>query len=119
MEYFKAGEKEILKKMELDYVDNDDFNSVISGIIAEKERRDWQEKQKGPREKKEDRDFILLISDCLSRMQKEKAQRGMETVNDSIRQAEAAGDTAALKSFMAQKLQLQLILTPAKNKSTR
>jgi DNA primase len=117
--YFNAGEKEILKKVELDYVDNEDYNSIISGIIADKERRDWQEKQKDPKAKKQEQDNMQLISDCLQRIQKEKAGREMEAVNDAIRQAESTGDTQALKSFMEEKHRLQMILAPAKNKLKR
>ncbi len=108
--YFNAGEKEILKKIEMDYVDNDDLNSIISELLAERARREMDEKAKDPKLKKQSQDILKPISDWIQKLQKEKAARDMEGVNEAMMQAESSGDMEKLKAAMVEKQRLQKIL---------
>ncbi len=100
--YFRAGEKDILAKIEMDYVDNAEVSSILSGMLVEKQEI------KGKKGHVED--AIQIVSDCFLRILKEKSAEKMEEVKVKITEAEAAKDMEKLTGLLKEKEGLQKIL---------
>ncbi|MCE5301321.1 MAG: DNA primase [Spirochaetia bacterium] len=108
--YFKAGEKDILKKIEMDYMENEEISGIISGILAENSVQS-REAGAGTESKKSGlSNKMQIIGDCFSRIQKEKSAYSIELLNSSISEAEAAGDTEKLNILLKEKTEMQIKL---------
>jgi DNA primase len=100
--YFSAGEKDILAKVEMDYVDNAEISSILSGLLVEK--------QEIKNKKGHVADAIQIVSDCFLRILKEKAAEKMEEIKGQITDAESSKDMEKLTGLLKEKESLQKIL---------
>lgn len=102
--YFKEGEKEILKRIEMDYVDNEDVSRIISELLVQKPADGTVIK------KVHTVDMMQEITDYVTRIQKEKTAIEIEDLKQKIGQAEAEKNAELLKELLAQKAKLQKIM---------
>jgi len=97
--HHKKEEREILKKIEMDYIQNSGVNSVLSELLAEiMERKDSSA------------DIVQVIDDCFNRIRKEKAKVKVAELNGKIADAEKSGDSEELNRLLSEKQELQKIL---------
>ncbi len=102
--YFKEGEREILKRIEMDYVDNEDINRIISELLVPKISEGTQKK------KVHTEDMMQEITDYVTRIQKEKTALEIEDLKQKINAAEAEKNTELLKELLARKSKLQKVM---------
>jgi DNA primase len=102
--YFKEGEKEILKRVEMDYVDNEEVSRIISEMLVHKPIEGVVKK------KPHTADMMQEITDYVTRIQKEKTALEIEDLKQKINQAESEKNAELLKELLAQKSRLQKIM---------
>jgi DNA primase len=102
--YFKEGEKEILKRIEMDYVDNEEINRIISELLVAKIS------EGAPKKKVHTEDMMQEITDYVTRIQKEKTALEIEDLKQKINAAEAEKNSELLKELLAQKSKLQKVM---------
>jgi DNA primase len=102
--YFKEGEKEILKRIEMDYVDNEEINRIISELLVAKIS------EGAPKKKVHTEDMMQEITDYVTRIQKEKTALEIEDLKQKINTAEAEKNTELLKELLARKSKLQKVM---------
>ena len=102
--YFKQGEKNILKRVEMDYVDNEEMNRIISELLVQKQVEGVAKK------KVHTSDIMQEINDYVTRIQKEKTALEIEDIKQKISLAEAEKNTELIKDLLNQKEKLQKIM---------
>ena len=103
--YFKEGEKEILKRIEMDYIDNEEVNRIISELTV-------QDPEDGAaKKKKHTADLMQEITDCVATIRmKAKTVPEMQDMSQKISTAESEKKnevSAELKDLIIQKMKLQ------------
>jgi DNA primase len=102
--YFNAGEKDTLKKVELDYMEDDEATKTIAEVLGE-------ESSRARTNASQDTDTAMqVINDCFLRMEKEKIRKKVNSLQAEIRKSEQENDTAKLNALVREKQQLQKIL---------
>lgn len=102
--YFKEGEKNILKRVEMDYVDNEEVNRIISELLVQKTTDAVAKK------KTHTADLMQEITDCVTRIQKEKTALEIEDIKQKISLAESEKNGGLLNELMGKKARLQKIM---------
>jgi DNA primase len=102
--YFRKEEPGILKKMQMDYIEDTEMTSLIAELIGEEAARP----KKGP---SDDTDRSMqVIDDCFSHMEKDRIKGRVNAIQSEIQKAEAGGDVATVTNLLKEKSQLQKIL---------
>jgi DNA primase len=100
--YFKAGEKNILKHIEMDYIDNDEINRIISELLVQKPVEGAAKK------KVHTADLMQEITDYVTTIvQKSKTVPEMAEISQKILQAESEKNAGLLRELQEQKKKLQ------------
>lgn len=102
--YFKKEEPGILKKIQMDYIEDADMTAALAEIIGSEAGR-----QKKQGAKDTDR-AMQVIDDCFSHMEREKLKQRVGSLQEMIKKAEAENDTAAVVNLIREKQQLQKII---------
>lgn len=102
--YFKQGEKNILKRVEMDYIDNEEMNRIISELLVQKPVDGVVKK------KVHTSDLMQEINDYVTRIQREKTALEIEDIKQKISQAEAEKNTEQIKDLLNQKEKMQKIM---------
>lgn len=91
---FNNNEKELLKKMEIKYIDNSEINRIFSEFLT-----------------KEDNNFDFeikfnIINDCLSKLAKEKLKKESKDLQFKIEEAEIKKDIQKLNEYIKRKQEI-------------
>jgi DNA primase len=100
--YFRAGEKEILAKIEMDYVDNAEVSSMISEMLVG--NHDNRPK------KGHVADAIQIVSDCFFTILQHKTNEKLEEIKMRIIEAETSKDIEKQMELIKEKARLDKIL---------
>ncbi len=102
--YFKKGEREALKKIELEYIEDDEVIKEIAEILGEETARakagSGQDTNKAMR----------IINDCFASMEIEKIEMKINSLQTEIKKAELEKNDTLVKTLHKEKLQLQKII---------
>ncbi len=98
---FKAGDKDIVRRIQLDFIDDTELSRLSAELLAEA----------GAFGSFKDTDTVMrVIDDCYGRLERERARMLAEGIQEKIRKAEAAGDMELVMKLVAEKQQAQKIL---------
>jgi DNA primase len=102
--YFKQEELQILKKIQMDYIEDPEMTGVIAEIIGEESAR-------LKKAASQDTDKAMqVIDDCFSHMEKEKLKLKADSLQAMIKKAETENDTAGVSNLQKELMQMQKIL---------
>ncbi len=97
---FNKNEKEILKKIELKYIENDEVNTIFSEVLA-KDNINFNFDMK-----------YNIINDCFTKLAKEKLKNESKNLQLKIKEAEVNNDIQKLNEYIKKKQEINMkILT--------
>jgi len=106
--YFNAAEKEILQKLEIDFIDDEEINKIISEILAENSEKVREEKNV---RRKSKIDFVMeVIDDCFVKMRDETIKDEIVVLQKKINTAEKEERFDDLNKYLKEKKEFQKIL---------
>jgi DNA primase len=102
--YFKKEEPEILKKIQIDYIEDPEMTAAIAEILGEESAR----LKKGA---SQDTDKAMqIIDDCFLDMESEKLKYRISSLQAMINKAETEKDTDTVRNLQKEIIPLQKIL---------
>lgn len=103
-ERFEKKEKDILNKIQLDYIEREEIINLISELLSEEEKVTY--KNESERVAK----IIQIINDCIDKIEKEKINEEARILQDKIEEAEKLNDYESVSALMKEKQRLIKII---------
>ncbi|MCX8093750.1 MAG: DNA primase [Candidatus Goldbacteria bacterium] len=98
--YYIAKEKNILNKIQLDYIENEEIINLISKLLSEEEKEIYKS------DKNKTTKIIQVINDCVDRIEKEKLSKEVKLLQSKIEEAEKINDYESISNFLKEKQKL-------------
>ncbi|MCX7699230.1 MAG: DNA primase [Candidatus Goldbacteria bacterium] len=98
--YYIAKEKNILNKIQLDYIENEEILNVISELLSEEEKDIYKS------DKNKITKIIQVINDCVDRIEREKLSKEVKLLQNKIEEAEKIKDYESVSNFLKEKQKL-------------
>ena len=127
-QYQKEAVSNILERIQMDYVENEEASKLIAGLIVEDSGRDlkdgetYEEKDAAQQEKKrseegkkaqreeESDDLLQIIEDCFGKLKDAKIKLMIDLFQEKIVEAEKNNDVEKLEAYIKEKQKWQKML---------